>query len=71
MDGEVLTLTHPAIASLKWPGMTMAFQLAPKLKNLPKSALRVGREVDIEFSMGDDGALIETLRAAPGKAGSQ
>ncbi|MFT7116749.1 MAG: Cu(I)/Ag(I) efflux system membrane fusion protein [Rhodoferax sp.] len=71
VDGEVLTLTHPAIASLKWPGMTMAFQLAPKLKNLPKSALRVGREVDIEFSMGDDGALIETLRAAPGKAGSQ
>jgi Cu(I)/Ag(I) efflux system membrane fusion protein len=71
VDGEVLTLTHPAIASLKWPGMTMAFQLAPKLKNLPKSALRVGLEVDIEFSMGDDGALIETLRAAPGKAGSQ
>jgi len=70
VNGEVLTLTHPAIASLKWPGMTMAFQLAPKLKNLPKSALRVGREVDIEFSMGDDGALIETLRAAPGKAGS-
>jgi Cu(I)/Ag(I) efflux system membrane fusion protein len=71
VDGEVLTLTHPAIASLKWPGMTMAFQLAPKLKNLPKSALRVGREVDIEFSMGDDGALIETLRAAPGKADLQ
>lgn len=71
VNGEVLTLTHPEIASLKWPGMTMAFQLAPKLKNLPKSALRVGREVDIEFSMGDDGALIETLRAAPGKAGSQ
>lgn len=71
VNGEVLTLTHPAIASLKWPGMTMAFQLAPKLKNLPKSALRVGREVDIEFSTGDDGALIETLRAAPGKAGSQ
>jgi Cu(I)/Ag(I) efflux system membrane fusion protein len=71
VDGDVLTLTHPAIVSLKWPGMTMEFQLAPKLKNLPKSALRVGREVDIGFTMGDDGALIETLRAAPGKADSQ
>jgi Cu(I)/Ag(I) efflux system membrane fusion protein len=67
----MLTLTHPEIASLKWPAMTMDFKLSPSLKNVPKSALTVGREVDIEFSMGDDGPRIETLRAALGKAGSK
>jgi Cu(I)/Ag(I) efflux system membrane fusion protein len=71
VDGEMLTLTHPEIASLKWPAMTMDFKLSPSLKNVPKSALTVGREVDIEFSMGDDGPRIETLRAALGKAGSK
>lgn len=70
VDGEVLTLTHPEIPSLKWPGMTMEFQLAPGLKSLPKSTLKVGREVDIEFSMGDNGAVIQSLRAASGKAGA-
>jgi membrane fusion protein, copper/silver efflux system len=70
VDGEVLTLTHPEIPSLKWPGMTMEFQVAPGLKPLPKSALKVGREVDIEFTMGDDGAVIQSLRAASGKAGA-
>jgi Cu(I)/Ag(I) efflux system membrane fusion protein len=70
VNGSVLTLTHPEIASLKWPGMTMGFQLAPSLKALPKSAIKVGSEVDIEFSMGDDGPQIESLRAASGKAGA-
>jgi Cu(I)/Ag(I) efflux system membrane fusion protein len=71
VDGDTLTLTHPAIPSLKWPGMTMGFQLAPGLRKLPKSVLKPGQEIDIEFSMGDDGAQIETLRAASGKAGSR
>ncbi|WP_210546825.1 efflux RND transporter periplasmic adaptor subunit [Rhodoferax sp. PAMC 29310] len=70
VNGSVLTLTHPEIDSLKWPGMTMGFQLAPSLKALPKSAIKVGSEVDIEFSMGDDGPQIESLRAASGKAGA-
>jgi Cu(I)/Ag(I) efflux system membrane fusion protein len=70
VNGSVLTLTHPEIASLKWPGMTMGFQLAPSLKALPKSAIKVGSEVDIEFSMGDDGPQIESLRTASGKAGA-
>jgi Cu(I)/Ag(I) efflux system membrane fusion protein len=70
VDGKVITLTHPAVASLKWPGMTMGFQLAPDLESLPKSVLKVGREVDIEFTVGDDGAVIQRLRAASGKAGA-
>jgi membrane fusion protein, copper/silver efflux system len=71
VKGNVLTLTHPEVPSLKWPAMTMDFRLAPSLQQLPKSALKVGREVDIEFSMGESGPQIERLKAANDKAGAQ
>jgi membrane fusion protein, copper/silver efflux system len=66
VDGDGVTLTHPAIASLQWPGMTMAFALSPQLKSSAQGQPRVGQQIDIEFRMTDDGAVIEHWRAATG-----
>ena len=46
INGRMLTLTHPAIPSLQWPGMTMDFKLAPSLN---PEELTVGEQIDIEF----------------------
>jgi Cu(I)/Ag(I) efflux system membrane fusion protein len=48
INGRMLTLTHPAIPSLQWPGMTMDFKLASSL-NLNPEELTVGAQIDIEF----------------------
>lgn len=45
--GETLTLTHPEIPALKWPGMTMDFNLPPDVSKKPVP----GSEIDIEFRM--------------------
>jgi Cu(I)/Ag(I) efflux system membrane fusion protein len=50
VDGDIVTLTHPDIPSLKWPGMTMDFKLASATPNQPF----VGSEIEIEFRMQDD-----------------
>lgn len=51
-DGRVLTLTHPAIPALDWPGMTMDFALAPELPDpLPAN----GTELEIRFRLQDAG----------------
>lgn len=50
VDGDVITLTHPDIPSLKWPGMTMDFKLASAASNQPS----VGNEIEIEFRMQED-----------------
>lgn len=65
--GDLLTLSHSAIESLKWPAMTMDFRLAPALE-APK--LAVGEDVDIEFRMqeGDAPQIVGIRRAGPGMA---
>ncbi len=63
--GETLTLTHPEIHTLRWPGMTMNFKLAPGLK-LPE--LPAGSQIDIEFRMQEgDAPQIVKLEAQSGK----
>ena len=64
--GETLTLTHPEVPALKWPGMTMDFKLAPNLASLKPSA---GSEIDLEFRMQEgDAPEIVKWRARQGQA---
>ncbi|MBI1907266.1 MAG: efflux RND transporter periplasmic adaptor subunit [Rhodocyclales bacterium] len=66
VDGDLLTLSHPAIESLGWPAMTMDFKLAP---GLARPALAAGAAVDIEFRMQEgDAPQIVAIRAAKGAA---
>ncbi|MBL8477314.1 MAG: efflux RND transporter periplasmic adaptor subunit [Methyloversatilis sp.] len=53
VSGDTLTLTHPEIPALRWPGMTMEFTWAPDLA-LPKPS--AGSDIDIEFRVQDGGA---------------
>lgn len=67
--GDVLTLSHPEIPSLKWPAMTMNFKLAP---NLQKPVPGVGQNIKIEFRMQEgDAPLIVAIRRAADKAGAR
>lgn len=64
--GKTLTLTHPEIPALKWPGMTMDFELAadPAGPTPP-----VGSEIEFEFRMREDKApLVIQWRMRQGKA---
>lgn len=65
VTGDVLTLSHPAIESLRWPAMTMDFKLAPALE-APK--LAPGEDIDIEFRMQEGGApqIVAVRRVAAG-----
>jgi Cu(I)/Ag(I) efflux system membrane fusion protein len=47
LTSNIVTLTHPEIPALKWPGMTMDFKLAPDVSR----KLSAGSEIDIEFRM--------------------
>ncbi|MEQ1658525.1 MAG: efflux RND transporter periplasmic adaptor subunit [Hylemonella sp.] len=51
IEGEAVTLTHPPVPELKWPGMTMDFLLPPIEKRPGK--LATGERVRIEFRMQD------------------
>ena len=64
--GETITLTHPEVPALKWPGMTMEFKLAPDVASRRPSA---GSEIDIEFRMQEgDAPQIVQWRARQSKA---
>lgn len=52
VTGDTVTLTHPEIPALKWPGMTMDFKLAPDVSK----KLAAGSEIDIEFRMREGSA---------------
>jgi membrane fusion protein, copper/silver efflux system len=59
LEGDTVTLTHPPIASLKWPEMKMDFRL-PTDK---APGLKAGDKVTIEFSMQDgDVPQINTIK---------
>ncbi len=53
IDGQILTLTHPDIPSLAWPGMTMDFALS---SSLDPSELTVGEQIAIAFRLEDGSA---------------
>jgi Cu(I)/Ag(I) efflux system protein CusF len=40
-----VTLSHDAVPTLKWPAMTMTFQISPELAK----GIEVGQKVDFEF----------------------
>jgi Cu(I)/Ag(I) efflux system membrane fusion protein len=48
IDRQILTLTHPDIPSLNWPGMTMDFELS---SSLDPDGLTVGEQIAIEFRL--------------------
>ena len=52
VTGDTVTLTHPEIPALKWPGMTMDFKLAPEVSR----KLAAGSEIDIAFRMREGDA---------------
>jgi Cu(I)/Ag(I) efflux system membrane fusion protein len=67
IKGDVVTLTHPDIPSLKWPGMTMDFKLPPAAQR-PKD-LAPGAKVEVEFRVVPrDAPQITSIRRA-GAAG--
>lgn len=71
LDGDSVTLTHPAIAALQWPGMTMAFRL-PAPAQRPRGLAR-GDPVRIEFRT-QDGAepqITRIERVAPPAQGTK
>ncbi len=68
IDGGTVKLTHPPIASLKWPAMQMDFQLPPR-ERLPRG-LGAGDRVQIEFRMQDgDMPQITSIRRVVPLAG--
>ena len=58
MDDKTITLAHEAVASLKWPPMTMAFALPEG--GLPKD-LKIGDRVAFSFVEADGGYRIESI----------
>ena len=68
LAGDMVTLDHPPIASLKWPAMTMDFRLPPAARR-PAGGLKPGDQITIEFQLGDDELpqLTRLQRSAGGK----
>lgn len=66
IKNDTVTLTHPAIPALQWPGMTMDFKLPPPQQR-PRG-LAAGEQVEIEFRMqeGDAPQITSIRRVAPG-----
>lgn len=65
--GDLLTLTHADIPSLKWPAMTMDFKLAPELH---QPDLAVGQDIEIEFHLqkGDAPQIVKIRNPPQGTA---
>lgn len=68
VDGDTVTLQHPAIPALKWPAMAMDFQLPPADQR-PKG-LSAGSAVRIEFEMRD-GDLPQITRIESAATGAK
>ena len=68
VDGDTVTLDHPAIPALKWPAMTMDFGLPP-VDQRPKD-LSAGQSVVIEFEMRD-GDIPQITRSQPAASGAK
>ncbi|HEC60481.1 hypothetical protein LCGC14_0750540 [marine sediment metagenome] len=57
INGQRLTLTHPDIPSLQWPGMTMEFELSSSLK---PEGLTVGKQIEVQFHLQENSAPLIT-----------
>jgi Cu(I)/Ag(I) efflux system membrane fusion protein len=68
VDGDTVTLYHPAIPALQWPAMTMDFGLPPADQR-PKG-LAAGQSVQIEFEMRD-GDIPRINRIQPAASGAK
>ena len=68
VDGDTVTLQHPAIPALKWPAMSMDFHLPPADQR-PKG-LSAGSTVRIEFETRD-GDVPQITRIEPAATGAQ
>lgn len=72
INGQILTLTHPDIPSLQWPGMTMDFELSTSLS---PDDLAVGEQIEIEFRLEEGSAPLiidmQPLSAEPEMEGAQ
>ena len=68
IKGDTVTLSHPPIASLKWPEMTMDFMLPPASQR--SRELAAGERVDVEFRMqeGAPPQITSIRRLAPDAA---
>ncbi len=68
LEDDTVTLDHPPIAALKWPQMTMDFQLPPRAQR-PRG-LAAGDRVELQFRL-QDGALpqIVEMRRLAAQAG--
>ena len=69
LAGDMVTLDHPPIASLKWPAMTMDFRLPPAAQR-PAGGLKPGDQLNIEFQLGD-GELPQLTRLQRASAGGK
>ena len=60
--GQKLNMTHGPVAALKWPAMTMDFNVAP---GVDLGALKVGAKVGFTLSRGPQGMyVIDAITAA-------
>ena len=66
IEGASITLTHEAIAELKWPGMTMPFKLADR--KLARG-LAKGQTVGFAFFQKGDDYVVTRIAPAPSSAG--
>ncbi len=76
---DSLTVTHPPIESLKWPEMTMDFAWPDDMQQMPRTELKPGDKVNMEFQMQDEDIpkitritpLVPQAPAQPPKAGGE
>lgn len=54
-----ITIAHGPVASAKWPGMQMAFNITPELG----SNVQVGQQVEFEFVIQGKGATVTRVTA--------
>jgi len=67
LEGASITLTHEAIAELKWPSMTMPFKLADR--KLARG-LAKGQTVGFAFFQKGDDYVVTRIAPAPSSAGA-
>jgi Cu/Ag efflux protein CusF len=59
--GKKLNMTHGPVAALKWPGMTMDFNVAD---GVDLGALKTGQKVVFTLTRGAGGYVIDTIKPA-------
>jgi Cu(I)/Ag(I) efflux system membrane fusion protein len=64
--GDEITLAHSAIASLKWPAMTMDFKLPPPQQRPPDLAPGARVEVEFRLEAKDSPQITAIRRLGPG-----